>query len=179
MPADFVNVSYQVPADRALAFQSQAQRLLEQLTGGEPGPDSNSPDGRIFRPMDAAEARQLDVWKLPEWGSNGDDEQRAAWLLNDLHDNQRRIVASFVHHGTEDVDGDTVGEEAGYESGARGVAPALAAIALRCRRVYRRPMWHFRDSPSGDGAGTYRMDASTQELFIQVLDAEFPEWRNW
>lgn len=167
-------VTINVPTELVLEFQDAAHELLVRLRRGERPFHSEPPRAQAmqfaqgFRPLDVSEAKGVDVWKLPRWGTDESDTERARWVVGDLRDNQVGIVASLATHAGERISGDVIADETNY-GGPRSVAPAMRGLALRCRRVQRRPFWLFH--PSRDsGQGTYEMPLDVAELFRPALD---------
>lgn len=131
-----------------------------------------------FVPLDKSTARAIaDVWTLPDWCDDEADLQRAMWLLGDLTPAMTEVVASFARHA-DGADGDVIGAEAGYATGARGIPAALGSIAMRCKQVERKPMWCLNYGSANETAGTYTMPETTLNVFGKALEQVRPAWRD-
>lgn len=156
-----VQVAFLAPASRALEFQRLGTDLLDQLL------TDDVDDGDGFAPLSAATAvaRHRDVWALPPWGADGDDE-RARWIWEDLADQRRlRDLVLAFHLNHTGATGTQIAGQAGYKPS--GLPAALKHLAMRCRRAQKRPLWEFND-------GTYTMTPEAHRLFGAVLRDAVP-----
>jgi hypothetical protein len=154
---EVTTVSFAVPSEHALEFQTRAFMVLAELTAQ---PHRATTAG--FTPLSSSEVQGTDVWRLPEW--QADDHDRAAWVVDSLPEHPRAVLHLLVRNAGRWVSGMRIAEELGFEHGAKSVPPSFKSMANRCRRGGRRPIWDY-DAQKG-----YLVSPLVAELFLDELE---------
>ncbi|MGH8990035.1 MAG: hypothetical protein ACRDZ7_00710 [Acidimicrobiia bacterium] len=172
--AQLVPVTHHVPVAVVLAFQRHAPVLIERLLAGQepfgpaaPGGEPVAgPSGFQPLPYSEAHARHPDVWSLADWGSAGDDDGRARWLVGDLNYAKPRLLTKALVTNRGELTSQDLADGAGYGD-YKAIPPALRHLASRCRQVERRPFWHFHHRE--DGTGVYTAGDAVRALFAPLV----------
>ena len=157
-PTDIVMVPFYCQARYAPELQQAGAELLRRLASKEGGsqfvPPYKSTDG------------EKDPWAAIEW-SNPEDEDAARWLMNDLPDNQRRILVRLIAAGADGITTSAVLAFGGYGP-ETSASPVFKAIGGRFRRVGRRPVWRGGEQTSS-GQVLPVPEGPVRDLFVSVL----------
>lgn len=147
-----VTLTFAVPSDLALTFQAQAHGLLDDLMSKTI--PTEQPDE--FTPLSKSDARELEVWRQPNWTEA--DADRIRWAVADLPRGPLQVLAFLVENAGRWVTSGQIAEECGLK-GPKSVPPSFKSLAFRCRRTGRRPMWDY-DPDEG-----YLIQPATAQLF--------------
>ena len=156
--SEITTVSFLVPSDHALEFQTRAYAMLTELTGTAPEDPAAG-----FVPRSSREVQGTDVWSLPAWSD--DDHDRAAWLAADLPAHPLAVLTYLCDNADAWISGAAIADELGLAHGAKSVPPSFKSMANRCRRAGRRPTWEY------DNQNGYRVSSPVADLFRPALDA--------
>ena len=156
--SDTIVLTFAVPTEVAITFQSQAQHLLDQLLSGRP--KTVESDG--FVPLPSSEARMLDIWKQPPWTDR--DAERIEWAVGDTPMGPLQVLTVLIDNAGRFVTGQQIATACGLK-GAKSVPPSFKSLAARCRRTERHPMWDY-DQQQG-----YVMDTEVAAMFAPYVRA--------
>lgn len=159
---DYVGVMTWMKAELAPAFQVEAAAWVQALCG------ASAADG-YFPPFDSRHGPK-DAWDLPFW-ADPDDRPAARWILNDLNNGQRRILASLGANPVEGAWTKPLLLECGFPGKASGTFRALGG---RFRRCDRRPMWNGGEKGS-KGQRLSVKEPNALAVFTAVLLEDYPE----
>lgn len=140
---------------------------LDALLNGSDGAVPPDVEQAAFEVLEPEQAAQLgNSWRLPSWEMDNQGEQgRMDWVTDRVTDNGRTILRLL----TEDSVGLTtamIAEEVGVKRAS--VPPMLKAISAYCRRVRRKPCWHWH--PVEDGEGYMTTDNDQVALISAALN---------
>lgn len=154
--SEVTTISFVVPSEHAMEFQRRGFALLEELTGRTVvSTAAGQPSG--FVPADSAEVRGTNVWKMPPW--TAEDDEQAAWVADQLPPHPRQVLIYLCDSPERWVSGSEIAEHLGLAHGAKSVPPSFKSMANRCRRAGRKPMWSY------DNQHGYRVSTMIAELF--------------
>jgi hypothetical protein len=157
MSREVTTISFAVPSDVALEFQSRAFALLGDLTGSRSTDRSEGIEEAGFTPLSSSQVQGIDVWRLEPWTER--DGERAAWVVESLPEVPRAVLAHLCRQPDRWVGGSQIGLALGLSHGAKSVPPSFKSLANRCRRAERRPMWDH------DAQNGYHIVGRVAELF--------------
>lgn len=163
-PTAIVVVPFYCEARFAPQLQQGGAELLRRLSAGG--------TSDIYVPPFKSTDGGKDAWDAAEW-TNPADEPAARWLLGDLPENQRRIVARLVAAGPDGVSTSAVLAFGGYGP-ETSASPVFKALGGRFRRVGRKPVW--RGGEQTDAGQILPVpNGSPRELFVHVIKTDYPE----
>lgn len=160
-PDQLVRVTFYLPASSVPSFQQRAAEWMVEV------PAAGDAGGGGYVPPFRRNYGPKNPWDLPAWTS--DDLDAAAWLVADLSERQREVVAQLIAAGDAGCWTVDLRRIASYGESARmnGVFKALAG---RCRACGRRPFWNGGPKNPGMGQKLSVSGGATIELFRAVLD---------
>lgn len=155
--SELTAMTFCVPNDLEAQAREEIHQLLDELVAAHAG-DYASDEGPVsaaarFEVLSAAAARKLgNSWKLPAWElSNEAERERGRWVIQQCTTPARQTLRLFVER-PERVNTSDIRQLLDVE--ARSVPGVLRAISSHCRRVRRRPCWHWtgpKEDPQGVG----------------------------
>lgn len=162
--ADPVPVVTWVPARDVLRVQEGINQLLGRKT-------STDGSGR-YKPPFSNTSGPKNAWELPAW--NGDEEAPAAWILEAVGPNQRRVLAQLIAGGTEGVWTGSLRRTAGYDDSA-SMSGVFKAIGGRFRSTGLRPLWNGGEKDSQKGQRLNVRNEKAGALFAGIIKEKYPE----
>lgn len=163
-PSAIVVVPFYCEARFAPELQQVGAEALRRLTSA--GLDAN------YRPPFKSTDGERDAWDAPEW-SDPADEAAARWLVNDLPENQRRVLARLVAGGPDGITTGAVLAFGGYGPDT-SASPVFKAIGGRFRRVGRKPVWRGGGQTDA-GQNLPVPHGPVRDLFVRVLKGDHPD----
>lgn len=142
--SDTITITFAVPQEHAVAFQRQAQGLLNELLA----PRRPSAEG-TFAPLTGDAALHRDVWSLPAWTADDLEDDRLAWVLRNLAINARAVVSYMTDQAGEIVMPDELVKSVSGVRSRKSLPPSFRSICDKCRRAGRRPLYENRSDGPG------------------------------
>lgn len=153
-------------AEQVVRLQAQVAQLLaeQESAASSQGGAYAPPHSNTFGPKDA--------WSLPAW--TGSEEDAAAWIVDVLGSNQRRVLAHLVSAGPEGVWTGELRRRAGYDD-STSMSGVFKAIGGRFRSTGLRPVWNGGEKDPQKGQRLRVFDDNARALFLKVVKARHPD----
>lgn len=162
--ADLVPLVIWVVAQDVLRMQEGINQLLGRKT-------STVVDGRYKPPFSNTHGPK-NAWDLPAW--NGDEEAPAAWIIDAIGTNQRRVLAHLIAAGTDGVWTGDLRRTAGYGD-STSMSGVFKAIGGRFRSTGLCPVWNGGEKDSQKGQLLSVRNEKAGALFAGIIKQTYRE----
>jgi hypothetical protein len=172
--SELTTITFSVPTAIAEQARAEVTQVLDGIiathAGHAGGPATASDHGSVFRILTPSEARSLGKsWSLPAWLlANDAERERGRWVIEHCTTQGRQVLRLFLEQ-PDRVDTEEIQKLLEVDAGS--VPGILRAISAHCRRLDRRPCWHWI-APSDDprGTGFIRLDEDLVEILTWGFD---------
>lgn len=151
--SELTTLTFCVPTALKAQAELEVTALLDRLLDGHAPAQSANGIDETFQVLTPAAAKTLgNSWKLPAWKLTNDAEyQRNRWMVRHCTGDARQSLQLLLE-SPDRVNTADIADQVGIELSS--VPGMLRGISSHCRRVNRRPCWHWvkpKDDPKGIG----------------------------